>query len=476
MVLPVLDGLDEMDAIDEPGYASRAGRTIEACNAYIGGVRKAAMVLTCRIGQYKALEKDRVWVQDAAQVQLRPVGLATARKFLNQRVTDKARWQPVLTAMRRSGNCPLAGALSTPWRLTLAATVYEWRDPHTGSYLRDPTDLTSPSLDTDDKIRDHLLGLFILAAAASQGSRYPPATVHRWLAVLAGYLNSNAPSATGRARVIAGRALSGTDIVLHEMWPLVGRRTSRVITAALMAIICIGLIAWFIDTADTSTSRRIVITAIAIIVAILLSGYAFKAWHDPTLADLRQLRTRPGQRNLVIGLVLWSTLGLLGGFMLSFVFATGLGSALIVGLIVGFLAGLMQGVQPRGYTPTEPREIVRSDLILGVGSGLVVGLVGILWLWLTTRLVAGLEGFLSVFFLGWLIFFLGWLMVGTVGWRYITLILWTRRWSRYWLPWRLGSFLRWCYDVGLIRTAGIGYQFRHKELQDYLARNPLFNV
>jgi NACHT domain len=465
MVLPVLDGLDEMDAFDEPGYASRAGQTIRACNAYLDGIHKAAMVLTCRIDQYQALKENNVWVQDAAQVQLRPVGLPTAQKFLHQRVADKARWQPVLTAMRRPHGGPLASALSTPWRLTLAATVYERQDPDTGSYLRDPIDLTDPGLDTDDKVRDHLLGLFIPAAVEAEGGRYPPANVHRWLAVLADYLNANTPSATRPARVITGRTLSGTDLVLHEMWPLAGLRTCRVITGGLMAIVWLGLILGFTDTVDISTPRTIAITAIAISVAILLSHYAFMAWHDPTVADLRQLRTRSGQRKLVIGLVLWSVVGLMGGFILSFVFATGLGSALIVGLIVGFLAGLMQEVQPRGYTPTEPREIVRSDLILGVASGLVVGLVGMLWLWLTTRLVAGLEIFLPVFFLGWL-------MVGTVGWRYITLILCTRRWSKSWLPWRLGSFLHWCYDAGLIRAAGIGYQFRHKELQDYLAQNP----
>jgi hypothetical protein len=40
------------------------------------------------------------------------------------------------------------------------------------------------------------------------------------------------------------------------------------------------------------------------------------------------------------------------------------------------------------------------------------------------------------------------------------------------VPWRLGHFLAWSYNAGLIRTAGIGYQFRHRELQDHLARHP----
>jgi hypothetical protein len=52
MVLPVLDGLDEMDSGAQPGYASRAARTSRACNAYLDGARQVGLVLTCRIDQY----------------------------------------------------------------------------------------------------------------------------------------------------------------------------------------------------------------------------------------------------------------------------------------------------------------------------------------------------------------------------------------------------------------------------------------
>ena len=232
MVLPVLDGLDEMDAIEAPGYASRAGQVIRACNTYLDGGQKAAMVLTCRIGQYEALEKAREWVHDAARIQLRPVGVAVARRFLTRRVTDAARWQPVLNRMQRPRSGPLAAALSTPWRLTLAATVYEQRDSATGAYLRAPVDLTSPRLGTEDAVRDHLLALFIPAALTAHEGNYTGDNVHRWLSVLAGYLDSNVPSPDRPARVIGGRTLWGPtwscmnsgplpDFALHVLLPLV---------------------------------------------------------------------------------------------------------------------------------------------------------------------------------------------------------------------------------------------------------------
>jgi hypothetical protein len=94
MVLPVLDGLDEMDAIEQPGYASRAAQAIRACNAYLDGDQKSAIALTCRIGQYDALEQAREWVHDAARVQLSPVELPAARSFLTRRVIDEGRGSP----------------------------------------------------------------------------------------------------------------------------------------------------------------------------------------------------------------------------------------------------------------------------------------------------------------------------------------------------------------------------------------------
>lgn len=49
--------------------------------------------------------------------------------------------------------------------------------------------------------------------------------------------------------------------------------------------------------------------------------------------------------------------------------------------------------------------------------------------------------------------------------RYVALLLCTR--GR--LPWRLAAFMDWSYHAGLLRISGTAYQFRHRELQDWLA-------
>jgi NACHT domain len=489
MVLPVLDRLDEMDAIEQSGYVSRTGQAIRACNAYLDGTQMAAMVLTCRIDQYEALQQAHEWVHDAARVQLRPVGLPAARSFLAQQAIDKDRWQPVLEAMQQSGHRPLARALSTPWRLTLAAIVYDLRDPTTGSYLRDPADLTGPGLHTEDKIRDHLLGLFIPAAIAVHGGRYPACHVHRWLGVLAGYLDTNTPTATRPTHVIAGRALSGTDLVLHELWPLAGTRRPRALATGIIAAILlvgaaamlsrspvpIGFSRW--QTAGVGTFAIGVLTAM---------GMAWgSTWPTPRRLNLSAVWTGVGWRQLMFGLVLGLGGGLALGLALGLtsgrggVLGGGFGGALVFGVTGGFTGVLAFGLtsQDRELKAADPRSLVWADLTLGLafglGGGLAFGLAvvfaGALTVGLTGALAFGLTDALAFGLTGGLAFGLAF---GLVGLRFVALLLCTRRWSRSWLPWRLGRFLYWCYGAGLVRVAGIGYQFRHRELQDYLARNP----
>jgi hypothetical protein len=199
---------------------------------------------------------------------------------------------------------PLTGALSTPWHLTLAATVYDQRDPATGMYLRDPADLTGPALDTQEKIRDHLLSLFIPAAIATHPGRYPADRVYRHLAVLAAYLQSNAPTGTRPARKVADRTLSATDLILHELWPLAGTRTPRIVTAALITVVWLGYAAWQLTHIPIGFIPRQIIGATGgSWAAFVTIGTARMAWPYPSRAELWQLMPQRGPRPLVAGLV-----------------------------------------------------------------------------------------------------------------------------------------------------------------------------
>ena len=466
MVVPVLDGLDEVDAGDAPGYTSRAGQVIRACNFYLDGTKKAAMILTCRIGQYKALEQVGEWVHDAAHIQLRPVGVATARSFLTSRVTDKERWRPVLDEMQRPTKGPLARALSTPWRLTLAATAYDQRDPATGAYLRNPADLaTSPQLDTEDAVRDHLLALFIPATLAAHKGPYQDDHVHRWLAVLASYLDSNTPGPDRPAQVIAGRTLLGTNLVLHELWPLAGSRAARAVTVGTLAVfMAAGLAAFLLTRVPLGFTGSPVLGAIVLgIAAFALLRYSWTAWPQIQVVDFRSLKSRQSRRDLMYTLARGPGSTIAAGTALVVVYTDEVGFLLAFGITFAFGVGLAMGLAVmlstgfRHYSVADTRQIIRTTYVAGIVAGLAMGLVAGLAMGRVAGLAIGLVACL---------------VAGLAGIRYIAFLLCTRRWSDHWLPWRLGGFLHWCYEAGLIRISGISYQFRHRELQDYLSRNP----
>jgi hypothetical protein len=163
---------------------------------------------------------------------------------------------------------------------------------------------------------------------------------------------------------------------------------------------------------------------------------------------------------------------------------------LVFGLVAGLLGGLAGGLEASGTLGiTSPKDIVRDDFALGLAiacTGVLVFEAAValtgqptevlafgLAIALAIELVGALRGVIAFGLSGGLSAGLsGGLSAGLGGLRYVALLLCTRRWSSRWLPWRLGRFLHWCYGVGLVRIAGIAYQFRHRELQDYLATNP----
>ncbi|GAA2432159.1 NACHT domain-containing protein [Streptomyces macrosporus] len=471
-VLPVLDGLDEMDADPTPGYASRAGRAVRAVNRYQHTDAKAELVLTCRTHTYDTLEDLRgVWAQDAARVEISPVDHTQAGTFLRGRATDPGRWQPVVDALQQAPDGPLARALSTPWRLALACTVYEARDEATGAYQRDPTELLAPDLDTPEAVSEHLLDLLIPAVTPlhnrQRGTHHTPEQVRARLTTLAAYLNDNA--VTGRT--VGGRPLSGTDILLHELWPLAGSRLPRAVHAALVATVwlpclCAAVVLFQVPIGFSprqlmSVGGLHLVTSMA---AILVFAAWATIWPEPHRADLQRIRTPAGRRRVAGGLALGLAVGLALNLALGLALGLTLALGLALGLASGLVAGLGAGLGVSGTLGSvNPRDAVKNDFTFNLTVGLAFGFVGGIALGNAIGVAIGIVLGLVVG-----------LASGLASMRYVALLVCTRRWGRHRLPWRLGRFLHWCYGAGLLRIAGTAYQFRHRELQDHLAsRTPL---
>jgi hypothetical protein len=111
------------------------------------------------------------------------------------------------------------------------------------------------------------------------------------------------------------------------------------------------------------------------------------------------------------------------------------------------------------HDASDPRDLLRGDFLSGLlaavvfasAIGISAGATGESWFALALGLISLLAA----------------ILVANAWTRYVVLLLCTR--GR--LPWRLGAFLNWAYGAGLLRISGNAYQFRHRELQDWLARH-----
>ncbi|MYS85233.1 NACHT domain-containing protein [Streptomyces sp. SID5474] len=489
MVLPVLDGLDEMDAAGtttggpHPRGGPRARRALETLNAYTRGRTRAEIVLTCRSGPYEALD---TWAKSAARVEIIGVTPAQARDFVLARVDDPHRWREVIHALDTDPSGALARNLSTPWRLTTAVMVHEQRHLETGAYPHAPRSLLSPALANDTALREHLNRLYVRAATEHPTPRgllgHTPEQAHAWLHVLARHLDTN----TTTAPMVGGRGLSGTDLVPHELWPLAGRRPH--VVHLLQVMITAGILGYaataYASSSVVGSSRPVAIGVGAACGTVLLTVYRPRYWPRPTRLDPGQLCTPQGRRKALTKLALSLTVGI--AFVIAFAITLGIANdgstdvltnALkgvltnafpsVAGIMLGLPFGLSAGLSNDGGTEVkDPRNLVRADLAFGITLGIVFGSV----LGLGTMLGIT-KGIAPPFAFTLMVGFAFGLLKASAGMRYLAFLLCVRVGPRT-LPWRLGRFLHWATGAGLLRTAGIAYQFRHRELQDWLAHNP----
>jgi hypothetical protein len=489
MVLPVIDGLDEMDRGPLLGYSSRAAALLRAVQRSGNGGSPGPIVLTCRAASFLDMIDSDTYPQSMVHVTISRVDPPRAKKYLEQQVAatprGRVRWQAVLDALEAAtSNSPsmvasaVAHALDTPWRLNLAVTVYQERRPD-GTYLRDPADLIG--LARTGHLREFLLDHYISAALAaahrstrtrrpgrSQGGRSAQAEAEatwRALAALAHYLNGN--STPQGPRVIEGRRLSSTDITLHELWPLAGPRRAlradRAITCAIAlptisALLCQLYHAFGFGVWQTALGATAVLAG-----ATQLRG---PVWPHPQRFGLNRLRTRTGRRDAILWLTVGTFLGIPGALV-------GDMAGLAGGAVGGALVSLTLAVTRTDSDPImKPQDPVNGDALggalyaaaFGIMSFLALNGAGRLSEIVTIAVLAGLAvGSAARFTNGFLVTPKN--EAGRATLRYFAFLLCSRRQ----LPWRLGRFLDDCYRLGLLRTAGTAWQFRHIELQEHLA-------
>ncbi|MFG2097288.1 NACHT domain-containing protein [Streptomyces sp. NPDC048612] len=476
-IVPVLDGLDEMDSTQTPLGASRSRAALRALDAYQDGTEGAPFVLTCRSALYDTLTDAGYDALDTARIDLEPVTPAQAITFLESRRRGRPeRWQTILDTLRTCENSMLARALSTPWRLTLTAVVF--------ADSGDPADLLAHS--APGEVDAYLLERYLPAAARMHPTRpeqYTAEETARWLGVLARHL-------------AAGPSGPGTDLVLHRLWPVGGRRRVRIVERTLALFVLLPTVffgflgVWEYAQLD---KRFMPLGLIAFGVAVLAVLLRATRRHTPTprLTGLPRkgtaARRRMSRHRWRVGMTTGVAAALLAFlvfwpdhlFLFTFVISplTALALTCEFGLLLGIAAGL-SAKQPDDVAvdAADPRNPLRDEVTAGLTSAISYGLALALPLMTLPLLpppdwqhmgIAGHELRFSFVENPALAVACMIIIVRTpAARRYLALLLCTRSH----LPWRLGAFLSWARDAGMLRTSGIAYQFRHRELQEWLAR------
>ncbi|WP_433444942.1 NACHT domain-containing protein [Nonomuraea sp. CA-141351] len=546
-VLPVVDGLDELDPEPSSGSPRRAIGLLAELNRYsdLSGRRPGAVVVTCRADRHSELRAAGVWLDGSVPIRLHDLSPEQIAVYLRARWPDghpcAGHRDNIREALSGPAGRAVRSALATPWRLLLTATAVE-----SGA---DPYDLLRVDPHADPRVGAELIALRLLEAyvpaatrltpRAAHGTAYQPDQVRSWLVHLAAHLRWQAARTSGAGRPPPG--LTAIDIVPHLLWPIGGWRLVRVLhcmCAVLLAVI--AMIAFWMGSAAGDPGAGLSAEQVLTLVLMkswvgIVTGLSLSPW--PAAAGGRSNVPR---RRRVTGALLGALAGLpvgvlggLAGLVLTGGNIFGPAFAVVAGGTGGLTLGTVIGLTAAGRLGAERMTVadaIRAEPITLAGFGLCGAITGLAPLRLAhagpPALVAGVSGaFVLAFALG-VVFKIttgGWSMdaelahprealhrnpviglafgltggvaaflvfvmsqdiveslvcaliggvtfglaFGAVAWTR-TVIGLTVAATRGLLPLRLWSFLDWACEARLLRVSGATYQFRHRELQDFL--------
>ncbi|AVZ75561.1 hypothetical protein SLUN_28490 [Streptomyces lunaelactis] len=482
LVLPVLDGLDEMDPgltdgdgnpvrgpdgrqLPDP-QAPRALAALKVLNEYGAVVAEQPLILMCRTDHYNGLPVTERLCH-AVGIDIDPISYVQIQAHLTVLFEHDPRWRAFLDALPARWSDPQYGAvlretLTTPWWLFLVKTVYD----RSG----DPSELFTCT--TTQALRDRLLSLFIPAVVDSGATRYDAERVRRWLSTIACHLQ-NRPVAVER-------------IHQHQLWPIAGEHHVRYLDAAAAGLLFLLLLLPVpLLTGIWSPELIGLISLGAVLMAWKAAG---QAGDFPPCVPWGRVFSEATLLLLITGLPPAFVLAALGGLVSlpAALLFSGIGwdwfvtfiPTLIIfwsvwmGTIILEGSGISQAFTSMYPTDVNTavrwRYVFRGDLLIGCLMFIAAGISTMTAWWVmsfsNTLTITSVPG-LDIAAVGLLAVSARWVMVFGGGRRHLVFLLCLQGQ----LPRRLGRFLKWSHQVGLLRTSGGAYQFRHREFQQWLA-------
>ncbi|WP_051173927.1 NACHT domain-containing protein [Amycolatopsis orientalis] len=474
-ILPILDGLDEMDG--DTAAPRRANEVIDGLNT-AAGPHRWPVVVACRMGNYR-LMAGTAPLQDTTAVTMEALESRQIIGWLAHRFPDpsqpdgiQARWRPVLNLVRTHPAGRLAKFLSSPLSLYLAVNVY--RDPVTGPDPRELRKLSEAEL--DDFLQDRLIPAVVEHYPGPDGTRYRADDVRTWLSTLANHL-----------AWMGAYGYSRTDIQLHELWrtsgdPASRGRRVRLLAAAIISglttllVSLLFLRAWFGNGSSdlrAHPERWFYIIPSLLGVGVFVFRFAAEtSTRTMERMEPRLLLTGMGLRKVLRAASAWLLLGVSAGIPAGIAISllSGIGEPvkIVLGTMIGFGAiGFVIGlIAEAGDTttllktanrPSEPQRQVRGTI---AAQSLILALV---------LLVLGSlpAGIIDGVFLGSAAG-LGLYLGGGPTPRLRQELAIRAMVREHRLPGKPEAFLDWAYGAGLLRLAGTATQFRHREVQERL--------
>ncbi|WP_280488926.1 NACHT domain-containing protein [Nocardia farcinica] len=462
MILPVLDGLDEMD--DDTTGGARARALLDRLNQREWAHRP--VVVLCRSNEFDRLKHagGDNGLRGAATLSLDPLSAGQPAEYLarhQQRIGATApAWEQLINHIREHAefehtDSPLAAALRNPWLLGLAVTTLD-HSPATAAALLDSA--------TVEEVRDRLFAAQIPAAIAATDDtehfrNYTTDTVTKWLHTLARHLEHRRDIGT-----------NGTAIRLDEIWETAGPNRVRLLhglAAALLSGLVFGLAFWLRDGVIAGVQVGLIgglMFALAFYLVfsiapghLSVSRAKLIAWKVPTGA-----RWPTGLKTgLSVGLYIALLSGLFAGLRDGPVVGlrVGLGAGIVFGPLYGVVVGLQATSADQLALVSDARRLIRNDLQSALVRSALFGLGFVCAVSLVLGLPAGLlAGLLAALMCG--------LATGLASGRFYLAVLLFKLTANF--PTRPAVFLEWARNSGLLRVNATAYQFRHQTYQQWL--------
>ena len=405
--------------------------------------------MVCRSGAnyYERLVRG---VRDADEITVQNLKPAQIIGYIQTQFPDELSrrgWQPVFDALTGQNPRQILSVLDTPCATAAVTFALSGGDPAT--LLPAPEEMAGPSWHSEysRRISRLLMETFVSARISIHSKRRKAviSTIAK-LRIVANFLTKMESKGDG-----------GKEIILHQWWKAVGER--RVMGFQLFAIVVflqlplsvLGFLPEHYSAGIKGLSTLIAIM-VNFVTIILFSSYYAGRRKGPVTLHIRSLRSPDRVILTAIGIVYSGITGVLGAITEGPLYGIGYASA-NVALIL--LISASYGLDP--VNATRPTATLVNDRNFAIIIGIAIGAYATLYYVPLYGLAVALV-FASMCLLG--------SVMSSFYTRYVVAVYLGGFRG---LPFRFAAFLNWCHSAGILRVSGIGYQFRHQELLDYLA-------